>query len=105
MPGASGWITSENMHEFMDEDGNLRIQENGGQGSNGVTVIDAAGDSGDLAAGIGGGQGFPGGSLGAGAGRTRRAEEFEDAEVEANGQEEGYSVDAEGDETKWRRTG
>ncbi|KAK4991173.1 hypothetical protein LTR66_006601 [Elasticomyces elasticus] len=78
--GAGGWITAENMHEFMDADGNLALPsggpdtEGGGAGST---------DGGD-------------GGLGAGAGSRRTAEEFENAA--------GPDEDAE-DETKWRRTG
>jgi nucleotide-sensitive chloride channel 1A len=55
-PGATGWITSENMADFMDEDGNFRIPE-------GVTVI------GDEESGPQ--------TLGEGAGRTRTAAEAE----------------------------
>ncbi|KAK8203600.1 hypothetical protein M8818_005250 [Zalaria obscura] len=56
MPGAGGWITSENMHEFFDEEGNLRAP-------NGVTVL-------------GGEEDTPAeGSLGGGAGTIRTADE------------------------------
>lgn len=54
-PGATGWITSENMHEFVDEDGNFKMPE-------GVTVIDGAGED---------------EALGEGAGRVRRASEVD----------------------------
>jgi len=75
MPGAGGWITSENMHEFFDEEGNLRAP-------NGVTVL-------------GGEEDNPAeGGLGAGAGTIRTADDFEDADEGA----------VDGDETKWRRT-
>lgn len=56
-PGATGWITSENMHEFVDEDGNFKMPE-------GVTVIDGDAEGGDEV-------------LGEGAGRVRRASEVE----------------------------
>ncbi|KAK4565913.1 hypothetical protein LTR86_003762 [Recurvomyces mirabilis] len=36
-PGASGWITSENMGDFVDEDGNFRMPE-------GMTVVGGAED-------------------------------------------------------------
>ena len=73
-PGAGGWITSENMHDFMDEDGNFRMPEGAGDEQSGTTV------------------------LGAGAGTRRTAEEaqFEDV-METEG-------DDGDDETKWRRT-
>lgn len=75
LPGAGGWITSENMHEFFDEEGNLR---------EGVAMF--------------GGEGADGGTgLGAGAGTVRTADEFEDA---VDGLEEPGT-----EETKWRRTG
>lgn len=74
-PGATGWITSENMADFMDENGEFKMPE-------GATVI---GDEGaDDANGTNG--------LGEGAGRTRTA-----AEVDA---EDGVE-----DEAKWQRTG
>ena len=69
-PGATGWITSDNLHEFTDADGNFKMPE-------GVTVF------GDEEEGEG---------LGEGAGRVRRAEEF-DAEEGADG------------ESKWQKTG
>ena len=62
-PGATGWITSENMQDFVDEDGNFRMPEGG-------TVI--------------GGDGEDGEALGQGAGRVRRASEV-DGEQEAEG--------------------
>lgn len=61
-PGATGWITSENMADFVDEDGNFRMP--GG----GMTVI---GDEVEAT------------TLGAGAGTTRTA-----AEVDGHGEEE-----------------
>lgn len=79
MPGAGGWITSENMHEFMDADGNLSLPNDipvlGGE-ENEINNVDGEDES-----------------LGAGAGRTRTAAEVEDAD---DGAEE---------ETKWARTG
>jgi nucleotide-sensitive chloride channel 1A len=72
-PGATGWITSENMHEYTDADGNFKMPE-------GVTVFgDEGGD--DVV------------QLGEGAGRVRRADEFEDAEEGADG------------DSKWQKTG
>jgi len=71
-PGATGWITSENMHEYTDADGNFKMPE-------GITVYgDEEGD--DVV------------PLGEGAGRVRRAEEFDDAE-------EGADADS-----KWQKT-
>lgn len=68
MPGSGGWITAENMHEFVDEDGNW--------------IEDAAGaEEGDA-------------SLGPGAGTVRPR----DGEGEDDGS-------AEGDDSKWQRTG
>jgi len=79
-PGAGGWITAENMAQFMDEDGNFRMPEHVA----GAGVADAGeiGDEGEE-------EGLERG-LGMGAGRVRRAEEFADADAE--------------DESKWRRT-
>lgn len=59
-PGATGWITSENMQDFLDENGELRIPQ-------GATVVGAEDDA-DANSG----------GLGAGAGRTRTAAEVED---------------------------
>ncbi|KAI7247029.1 hypothetical protein KC343_g1532 [Hortaea werneckii] len=75
-PGATGWITSENMADFMDEDGNFRMPE-------GATVIGGEED--------GDGEGADG--LGAGAGRRRAANEVDAEDGAAQ------------DETKWQRTG
>lgn len=60
-PGAGGWITSENMHEFVDENGEFRMPE-GGMG---------------------------GQALGAGAGVVRTADDaqFEDMEDGGEGEE------------------
>jgi nucleotide-sensitive chloride channel 1A len=74
-PGATGWITSDNLHEFTDADGNFKMPE-------GMTVI---GDEEDGEAGAAEG-------LGEGAGRVRRADEV-DAEEGADG------------ESKWQKTG
>lgn len=41
-PGATGWITSENMGDFMDEDGNFRIPEALGAGAGSVRTADDA---------------------------------------------------------------
>lgn len=74
-PGATGWITSENVHEFTDENGNFKMPE-------GVTVI-------------GGEDEEDGGSaqLGEGAGRVRRADEVGDVDEGADA------------EAKWQKTG
>ena len=72
-PGATGWITSENMQGYLDEDGSLRMPE-------GATVI---GGEEDLA---------QDGGLGEGAGRTRTAAEVDaedGAEDEAKWQRTG----------------
>lgn len=42
MPGAGGWITSENMHEFMDEEGNFRVPEGLGAGAGSVRTLEEA---------------------------------------------------------------
>jgi nucleotide-sensitive chloride channel 1A len=74
-PGATGWITSENLHEYTDADGNFKMPE-------GITVFgDEDGQDGDDVQ-----------VLGEGAGRVRRADEV-DAEDGADG------------EAKWQRTG
>ena len=74
-PGATGWITSENIHEFTDADGNFKMPE-------GITVIGGEDENnGDVV------------PLGEGAGRVRRAGEFDDAE-------EGADADP-----KWQKTG
>lgn len=74
-PGATGWITSENMADFTDENGNFRMPA-------GMTVVGGEGEdnTGEAAA-----------TLGAGAGTTRTA-------AEAN-------EDGDDDESKWQRTG
>lgn len=56
-PGASGWITSENMQDFMDENGEFRMPE-------GFTVVGAEDQEEERA-------------LGEGAGRIRTAAEVE----------------------------
>ncbi|KAL4974341.1 regulator of volume decrease after cellular swelling-domain-containing protein [Aspergillus desertorum] len=73
--GSSGWITADNMHEFFDEEGNW--------------------------IGEGDGPSFPGmgSGLGPGAGTVRGREEEGDEQGDAHGH-----PDADGDETKWRRT-
>lgn len=79
-PGATGWITSENMHEFMDENGELRLPE-------GIPVI-----GGEEEQEVGGHETDSQLPLGQGAGRTRTANEVDTAD----GAEE---------ESKWQRTG
>lgn len=56
-PGAGGWITNENMGDFMDENGNFRMPE-------GMTVVGGEEEEGAEA-------------LGEGAGRTRTAAELD----------------------------
>lgn len=72
-PGATGWITSENLHEYTDADGNFKMPE-------GITII---GDEGET----------DGEQLGEGAGRVRRADEVdgddEGADSEAKWQKTG----------------
>jgi nucleotide-sensitive chloride channel 1A len=63
-PGATGWITSENLHEYTDADGNFKMPE-------GVTVFGDEGDDVQV--------------LGEGAGRVRRADEV-DADEGADGE-------------------
>lgn len=75
-PGATGWITSENMADFTDENGNFRMPE-------GMTVIGGEDE-----------EGAAGEPLGEGAGRTRTAAEL-DTEHGAG----------EEDDNKWQRTG
>lgn len=75
MPGSSGWITAENMHEFFDEEGNW----------------------------IAGGE-EPSLSLGPGAGTVRQRDENEQegggsGDAGNDGQDHGAT-----DETKWQRT-
>lgn len=71
-PGATGWITSENLHEYTDADGNFKMPE-------GITVYgDEGGD--DVV------------QLGEGAGRVRRADEVdadEGADVDSKWQKTG----------------
>ena len=59
-PGATGWITSENMQDYLDENGQFRIPE-------GVTVIGEEED-----------EDVNHETLGRGAGRTRTAQEAVD---------------------------
>ncbi|KAJ9617294.1 hypothetical protein H2200_001015 [Cladophialophora chaetospira] len=79
MPGSGGWITAENMHEFVDADGNWIGGEDEEQ--------DEEGD------GEEGGNG-----LGPGAGTVRSRED-------ANSNGNGNAAEEGDDETKWRRTG
>lgn len=57
-PGATGWITSENMQDFMDENGELRLPQD-------TTVVGAEDED------------EPPWPLGPGAGRTRTADEID----------------------------
>ncbi|KXL45048.1 hypothetical protein M433DRAFT_144106 [Acidomyces richmondensis BFW] len=75
IPGATGWITSENLADFTDEYGNIRFTES-------MTVIQGTEDGPDLD-----GQTTMG--LGEGAGRRRGQEEVAEEDLE---------------ETKWQRT-
>lgn len=74
-PGATGWITSENMGDFMDENGNFRMPE-------GMTVIGGEDEEATQSE-----------ALGEGAGRTRTADELDT--------EHGAGEEA----NKWQRTG
>ena len=65
-PGATGWITSENLHEYTDADGNFKMPE-------GITIIGDEGEEG-------------GEQLGEGAGRVRRADEVDGGEEGADGE-------------------
>lgn len=76
-PGATGWITSENMADFMDENGNFRMPA-------GMTVV---GGEQEEEAGNTPAEGTQV-ALGEGAGRTRTAAEA-----------------LEEEESKWQRTG
>lgn len=78
-PGATGWITSENMADFMDEDGNFRMPA-------GATVVDGSEDH------VDGGAEEPTNGLGAGAGTRRTAADLD-------------ATDGADDEAKWQRTG
>ncbi|KAK5258620.1 hypothetical protein LTR40_007544 [Exophiala xenobiotica] len=80
MPGSGGWITAENMHEFVDEDGNWIENENEGDEPR---AEDIAQD--DRL------------SLGPGAGTVRSREE------EGDGHADGEAGDG-AEETKWQRT-
>lgn len=42
MPGSGGWITAENMHEFVDEDGNFVADPNEVEGMEAEDVEEAA---------------------------------------------------------------
>ena len=77
-PGATGWITSENMADFMDENGNFRMPEGGTVIGGEEEVYDGDGNADDL---------------GAGAGKRRGADEVDAGDG------------AKEDETKWQRTG
>lgn len=74
MPGSSGWITAENMHEFFDEEGNW----------------------------IAGGE-EPSLPLGPGAGTVRHREEDGGVVDDDNAGNAGRE-DGQNDETKWQRT-
>lgn len=77
-PGATGWITSENMQDFVDENGEFRMPE-------GVNMIDEDQE----------GPAASGELLGAGIGRVRTANE-----ADQDGEEDG----GEREEVKWQRT-
>lgn len=80
-PGATGWITSENMHEFMDEDGQF-LNGDGGADMTEEEAGEAGARPAEEAAA----------ALGEGAGRTRTAAEV-DADEDAT------------EDSKWQRTG
>ncbi|KAL2423783.1 hypothetical protein ABEF95_007613 [Exophiala dermatitidis] len=85
MPGSGGWITAENMHEFVDENGNWieTNEEEEVEGEAEGEEVAAAGHQNE------------GQSLGPGAGTVRPRED------DAQGTE---ATPDEADETKWRRT-
>ena len=90
-PGSGGWITSENLHEHFDDEGNWLP----GRGPQEQTedVEDEQGETNGYH-----GQENKQENLGPGAGNVRMRE---DGDAEGNG-----AVDGEADdETKWRRTG
>lgn len=93
-PGATGWITSENMADFMDEEGNFRMPQ-------GLPVI---GDedgvvNGDGADGV---LEVPSNGLGEGAGTRRSAAQMDGAD-DGDADDGDADVRADG-ETKWQRT-
>nr|POE72946.1 hypothetical protein CFP56_30885 [Quercus suber] len=77
-PGATGWITSENMHDFVGEDGEFRMPD-------GVAVLGGEDDEEE--------GNEEEASLGHGAGRRRTAAEVDDDQTGAE------------EEVKWQRTG
>jgi chloride channel, nucleotide-sensitive, 1A len=78
-----GWITAENMHEFVDSEGNFI--GGGGDGNDDEEMGEEGGE----------GEGV-GGPLGPGAGTVRGRDE--------NGGGHGEDGDGEGEGTKWQRT-
>ena len=80
MPGSGGWITAENMHEFVDEEGNWI-------GGDNEEMEDEEGEGDGEAE-----------SLGPGAGTVRQRDE--EGETHKNGGDGEWDED----ETKWRRT-
>lgn len=80
MPGSGGWITAENMHEFVDEDGNLIMEDDDDDDD------DEMGEDGD--------DGEQQQQLGPGAGTVRARP----------GDHEGDGKDGEAGEAKWQRT-
>lgn len=82
-----GWITAENMHEFVDSEGNFI----GGGGGGDDEMGEGKGE------GEGGGE-REGGLLGPGAGTVRARG------PEENGGGHGEDGDGEGEGTKWQRT-
>jgi nucleotide-sensitive chloride channel 1A len=112
-PGATGWITSENLADFMDDEGNFRMPPGGG-GGGGVTIIGggeddddegefADGDDGQQQQQLEGGDGASAAAAarivgGGGAGSVRRREEagLDADEMMTTGEGDG--------ESKWQRT-
>lgn len=103
IPGAGGWITAENMHEYMDENGNFKLPNGSnnatlgaddvGANGAGIVVIDSGAQTSSSPAG-----------LGAGAGARRSAAEALGEEGRDDAQTHGDGAGGD-EETKWRRTG
>jgi nucleotide-sensitive chloride channel 1A len=88
MPGSGGWITAENMHEFVDEEGNWIGGDDQEEGEGEGEYEDEDGQEWN---GNDGGDGYGDGPLGPGAGTVRPR----DSDQQGN---------EDDDDTKWRRT-
>ncbi len=95
MPGSGGWITSENVGDFFDENGEPRVEVfDTGAEEAGVTGSADGQDPNDNT-----GERVEG--LGAGAGNVRPRDDDEDIDWG----DDGDGADGDGAESKWRRTG